>query len=474
MKQLVDFYKKYKPIIGLGVLTAMIMISFVVKNFWCATIAVIILYFLTCNFSEQICAVMYLAMFSGVSQIYISAIIFCFICTAVRYVVDVKKSRKPFYAKPFVFTTIFLLIFTFIHGEVDIDGFYNWALIVGLFYFIYFLYIYYKEIDVRKCFQYLFAAIVVSCILAGALAGTELVNWVYYVDSINVGRLRLFTLNINHLSMSCLFIIAYIIYDIMNRVMKGYSDLKFMLTKDFWIDAVALIVCFIVGILTMSKAFLVMIILFIFYFLVYLVFKLKAKSLYIIIPFFIIAGILGLIFKDFAYKLISRFFLYGLESKISKIFTGRTDIWEIYRDIIRGSIINMLFGVGLLTKDIIDIGPHNILIFFIYRVGFVGFVMMCVLAYIYSRYARNRIKITYTNCLPFMTFLILALEEMIFSDRFFMFLVFGIILMLQPKEKIPQNEETQELEHDKDVQDVSDKENLQNNTNNLTEKAKID
>lgn len=436
LNSLACFYKKFKLYIGLAILTAMIIVSFVFEPFWYATSAIVVLFFLTCNFEEQTCSILYLSIFSGISQIYIVSITFCFLHTFVRYIVDLKKKRKPFFAKPFILTTVFLIVFTLIHGQVDINGFFNWSLFFCISYFVYLLYIYYKEINIKRSFKCLFIAIVVSCVLATILYPTKIIESVMFVDNFQVHRLRLFTMNINHLAMSCLFFIAYKIYETTNNLMKETKDLSFLKDKNVWLNVAEVVVCFVVGVLTMSKAFIVMVCFFAIYVLIFLIYKIKVKSLAIIIPFLIIFGILCLVFRDFVIKLFSRFFIYtSLESKISKVFTGRTDIWQTYRDAIRGSITHMLFGVGLLTKDIIAIGPHNVLIYFIYRVGFVGLVVMYTICYLYLKESTMKIKITYTNCLLFVTYLILALEEMIFSDRFFLFLAFGVILMLAPRQE---------------------------------------
>lgn len=430
------FCKKHKLVVGLAILTAMIMVSFIFEPFWYATAAMVVLFFVTCSFQEQICSILYLSLFSGISQIYIVASAFCILHTAVRYIVDLKNKRKPFFAKPFILTTAFLILFTAIHGVVDTEGFYNWALIFSISYFIYFIFVYNKEIDIKRSFRCLFVAIVVSCVLAAIVYPTKLIPDVVGIDKMNVHRLKLFTMNVNHLAMICLFFIAYKIYDTVNNLMRDTKDLSFLKDKQVWINVAEVAVCFVVGILTMSKAFIVMICFFALYVLIFLVYKLKVKSLAIIIPLLVVFAAMCFVFRDFVTKLFSRFFIYtSLESKLSIIFTGRTDIWQTYRDAIRGSITSMLFGVGLLTKDIVAIGPHNVLIYFVYRVGFVGLIMMCTICYLYFKESAMKIKITYTNCLLFVAYLILALEEMIFSDRFFLYLVFGIMLMLVPKQE---------------------------------------
>ena len=107
-------------------------------------------------------------------------------------------------------------MYSIIHRDINVNGFFNWALILCLFVFIYYLFIYSKEINVKKCFDFLFYAVVISsaCGLVFYQIG-EMKSVIYPFDG-TYNRLRLFTLNVNHLAMLCSFGIAYAIYDIIN------------------------------------------------------------------------------------------------------------------------------------------------------------------------------------------------------------------------------------------------------------------
>ena len=86
-----------------------------------------------------------------------------------------------------------------------------------------------------------------------------------------------------------------------------------------------------------------------------------------------------------------------------------------------------------------------------YRVGFVGVIALVVLLVKYAKDAKHKIKPTFFNALMIFVYVVLAFEEMVFSDRFFLFLVFGIILMLVPKKK---NEEQEaKIEDNKNEED---------------------
>ena len=425
-----DFFVKNKMVLSMAFMTVLVLLANHNYNLWFLSMPALLALYSVSSLSEQMCYNVYMAVFSGVSPIYVSCLLSCFLVTTIRYIIDVKKGKKQFFKFQFFLTLFFVVIFSVIHGEIDIWGFFNWALITCLMFFAYYIFIYSREIDVKRCFKYLFWAIVVSVCLSACLFPIEQFKTIVYPFDGKYYRLKLFTNNVNQLAMFCLFEICYLVYSIINVNMKTPKSFEFLKSKDFWFKISKIAVVTLVGLLTLSKAFILMLAIVFLYIVVVLVAKLKVKSLIVIIPMTIIIALLGFIFKDFVYKLFSRFFAYSEWGSIySKIFTGRTEIWAQYRDSIRGSIISMLFGAGLMTKDLIAIGPHNVFIYFAYRVGFVGIVMLIILIYSYAKDAKSKIKPTLFNSLLFVSYVVLALEEMIFSDRFFIFLIMGLLLM---------------------------------------------
>ena len=438
-----SFYKKNKDVIVLAVITALILLANFFKFLWPIATVFLIFFFITSSFSDQICYIVFLSVFSGVSQIYISAVLLCFLITTVRYVLDVKHGRKKFFKVPFFLTVIFLIVFSLIHGKINVTGFFNWGLVTCLLFFIYFMFIYAREINIKKCFVCLFISLCTSAVLGLALSPIDEIRTKIYPFDGTYFRLRLFTLNVNHLAMFCLFEIVYVVYEIINYDIVKKSSFEFLKNKFFWIHASMIAIMVVIGILSLSKAFLLMLFLVFVYFMVFLIIKLRLKSLAGILPILGIVAAVCVLFKDFGQMLVSRFFAYDIwDTFFSKIFSGRTGIWSLYRDHIRGSIFSMLFGSGLLTQDLVAIGPHNVFIYFVFRVGFVGIIMLGTIVYFYIKEADSKLKITYQNSLLLIVFIVLSLEEMIFSDRFFIFFIFGLLLASQPKRiKKPKNNE---------------------------------
>ena len=138
------------------------------------------------------------------------------------------------------------------------------------------------------------------------------------------------------------------------------------------------------------------------------------------------------IFKDYISSIFSRFVAYdGYDKLLSKITTGRSDIWAAYLKDFSNSVWKVLFGVGLLTTDLISKGPHNVFVYILYRVGILGVVMIIALVALYIKHGKGKFKINLNNVLLFAVYLFFALEELVFSDRFFLFLVFGVMLFLK-------------------------------------------
>ena len=108
------------------------------------------------------------------------------------------------------------------------------------------------------------------------------------------------------------------------------------------------------------------------------------------------------------------------------------------------SILKILFGVGLFTKDLISVGPHSVLLFLFYRVGVLGMVTFGILVWSYFKSSTTKIKITFKNILPVLLWIVVAIEEMVFSERFAFFLVFAIMLL------VFDNKENKKVEGDVD------------------------
>lgn len=424
------FYKKFKPLIIMATITLLLFLCGFCEPFWIAACVVVFFFYLTCSFGEILCYSLYFAMFSALGTFYVYSLLIAFVIISGKYIYQLCKKKQKFYAKPFIFTTLFVLLFSLIHYEVDYFGFEQGLLVVALLYVMYFAFVYRKQIDVKKCFDFLFIGMIASSVLGVAsMVFDNFAYSIFYVDSASFKRLQLFCYHQNYLANFSIFALAFNVYQIVN----GKIDLKKQ------IPYIALTV--VLGLLTMSKAFMLMCVLIFAYLFVYLIAKFKLKSLIVILPAIVVVAVLMIIFRDFVKDLFSRFFIYtGSTSILNKITTGRIEIWEKYISEFLRSVPRMLFGVGLFNVKLISIGPHSVFIYFLYRTGFVGVISLALLGYCYFKESEVKIKPTLKNMLLFLTYVILSFNEMVFSDRFFIFLILSLVLMT-PKQRTCETEE---------------------------------
>lgn len=425
--QIKDFLLKYKMAIGLTIITALLFFSNYVSFLSIIACIVIGLLYITCDFSEILCITMYLELFSGVKTVFIISLLEGLVVVTARYIYDVYRKRKKIFVGPLVLTLIFIVLFglygLFV-GDLDSNGALQGTLIIAFLVVSYLVFAYRKSLDIKKCFRYLLYGIIVSIVLCGVV--TLLPNYKFLVkwyDGIYY-RYRMFTMHVNHLSILCLFELSYLIYALFRKKEK------------LWYIILGALVASVAGFSTLSKAFSLIYVFMLAYLVFYYVLKYKLKSLKIVLPSIGIIALLVLIFNDYIQVIYTRFFIYkDYESFIGKITTGRSEIWASYIDAIRSSISQMLMGCGLFSKDLNNVGSHNVAIFILYRIGFVGIILLGLLVYSYYKNKACKIQIRYSNILLLSVFLLLSLEEMILSERFFYFLLFGLMLLVKDREK---------------------------------------
>ena len=173
----------------------------------------------------------------------------------------------------------------------------------------------------------------------------------------------------------------------------------------------------IIGFLTLSKAFFICFLLLS----MYLVAVLFNNSKVVCISFCIamVIGVLFVlfVFNDFFTKLFSRFVNAVGESFIDKLLTGRVSVWKEYIDLWTTSPITIIFGCGVtsLTSKVAQYGihPHNDYIYFLYRYGIVGTVLIVATLISFIIYSKNKKNFKLRNMLLFAMCLILSLEECI-------------------------------------------------------------
>lgn len=417
-KKITEFYKKYKTLIFLPTITLLLFFAAYYEPLWIIASVLTAIFYLHLYLGDLFCYTFYFGLFSRVGTFYIVSLLIGFGLMIIRYVYDLIKKREKVYALPLILTILFIVLFSAINYGVDKNGLDQGVLVVSLLFVAYFVLVYGKTICPEKCFKFLSIGIFVSLVLG--LITLLLPSYgfkIYYFDG-TYKRLQLFTFHQNHLAIVCTFAICYYVYKLINK--KG----KLLVN-------IALIISFLlIGLFTLSKAFILTVAIIVLYLFVILIRKYKWKSLRFILPMIVFLAIFGICARDLIVRIFFRLTAYSKgESLINQITTGRSDIWNQYFIDLTTSIPKFLFGVGIFTKELISVGPHNVLIYFLYRTGIIGIILLSVIIWSYLRECKGKLKFKLNNCLLFVMFLIVAMEEMIFSDRFFFFLILGILLM---------------------------------------------
>ncbi len=413
---------KYKMPLFLLVLTSLLFCTGFCSWLWIVASLVTAIFFFSCSITEMLCVVMYSLSFSSFGFHYISTLGLAFVGIAVKYMQGYIKGSRKFYVLPYTIICLITVVFSFVHYKMDNVGLEQGIMFIALLFGSYLLYVMHDEINVGKCFVYLIVGLSASAVLAAI--SLLLANFsvpIYYFDG-EYNRFGLFSLNCNFMAMTCLFAISYFIYEIVNG--KGNN----VVNVCFIIIAVA------IGAISMSKAFLLICLAFAVYFVFICAVKYKTKSLKFIIPIVIVVAGLAVVFRQYIFSIVNRFTNSFNEGALfNAITTGRYEIWQNYLSGSAQSVAKLLFGLGLFNGWDMYISPHNVYIFLLNRVGLVGIIVICLLVYVYAKQGSQKVKITKFNCLPLLTFLVLSLEEQILSERFFLFLVFAIMLTLVPK-----------------------------------------
>lgn len=429
--------------LGLGIVSLLLFFNLIWPSAQWASLVAIVLFSLACNVTEAVCFNMFLMAFTGVGLNFVVGIIACLISILARYIIDLIKKRKKAYELPLIISFLIILVYSFVNVWFSVDGFIVGMMIIYVIVLAYLVFVYHKEIDIQKSFNFMLLGLVVSIVMV------FFSNVVFRKDvAISTfdgtdHRLQLLSLHMNYLSMYSAFELAYSIYSIINKKRK------------LWIDVVAIILSLVLGILTLSKAFLLLAVLMAIYVIVVLMVKLKKKA---IVPISIICvvGVVAIIIGwPFVKSILDRFLVSHTDgSLLSRITTGRIEIWEYYMSRWAKSPKTIFFGVGLFTPEADYKGLHNVFLHLVYRFGVVGVFVIAGLVASYFKSSERKLKINLNNCLLFVVWLLYSLEEVVLNDKFALFLFLGIILML--KESCQTNKEHDKMKTEKDVSETAD------------------
>ncbi len=455
-----DFYGKYKLFIGLGVVSVLLFACPFNEKMWLAVSVVLGLFMLTFSIGEIFATMLFMTPFSGLDSLYVITIIMALVIVLLKYVIDVVLKRKKVFWFPLGVTLAIIALSTlksFLIGERNIE---TGMLLIFVFALCYFAFVYRKEISVSKCFNALLVGLFVSVGITLVLRNFE--EFEYYICSYDgiYKRLKMTTFHMNNLALLCIFEFAYSVHSVLNK------------SRNILIDIVAIVLSTTLGVLTLSKVFLVMLAVFILYFMLALVVKLKKRSIKYLVMFAGLIVVLCVVGKSYIAHIYDRMFLYNNGDNFwNEILNGRVDIWKDYLTDFKSSWHNICFGVGLFRPNF-EFDPHNAYLFVLHRFGIVGILAIFVLIFAYIKSSNSKFRFKFLNILLLFTWLIIGLEEVVLSDQFAIYLIFALMLIFKDEKdvivKINENSADTEAEKTDSKTNETKTQNVQQNKESKT------
>lgn len=444
-----EFYAHNKLACTLGVSTFLLILS----SFWQPFMGFVLLYLfvsmLFFDLTEIMCVNFYFLPFSGFLILFIAVSIFTFILVVARFIIDLVKKRITIYKLPLILTTAICVVFAAIFYEINSYGALQGGMIIAILFYFYIIFCHRKNIKAEKCCTYLLIGLTMSAAVGAFLylipaakmfvfndsdfgyrfASIRDRMFLYYGDG---KRLTLLSFHLNHLVVYCAFAISFVIYEYLKKGKK-----RTILQNVIYI--VGVICAISIGMLTLSKSFYIIFAIIVLYTIIMSIVIYRKKSLKIVLPILAVTAIFCGIFWNQLYDVIRyRFVSQTGSGLISGITTGRSDIWVQYLNETFSSIGKALFGVGLFTKEVVDIGAHNFYVMILNRFGIIGTIALMVLIWSYIRATGSKLKCSARSLFPLLIILILFMQEACVDERLYFFLL-GIMLAFGEGESEEQN-----------------------------------
>ncbi len=395
-----NFIKKHKTLIFLPIICFCHLLACFYADFWIvATIFSITLLSLS-EFADIVYYTLFFQMFSSNGKFSVISTFTAAVFICIKYIYGVIKKKEKFYVVPFILTCIICLFGALRLTKPTTSGIYQGAALIAALFIIYFIFVYRDRLKISKCADFLIYGILASAGIS--LITMALDNFAELIVNIS-GKLhgiKLLTGNENSLSIYCSLALAGYVSNIINQ--------KENIFKNIILGLVAIGF----GLSTMSKCFLITCSFIILYLFFMMILKYKLKSFIFIAPAVLLLVVVSLSFNTPIEKILDRFVseIDG-QLSLSVITTGRSRLWTMYINEITSSIPQMLFGVGLFGKRLVRIGPHNLFIHILYRIGFIGIILLGILTYYYYKSSGKTLKPTLKNSLILLVFLMISMVE---------------------------------------------------------------
>lgn len=355
---------------------------------------------------------------------------FCLILAG-KYIWGLKNKKYVFHKKIAILIGVFYLVAALM--GVGKPVYYSAFMYLTYLPLIYCILAMRKEFNICEGMNYMFAGLLMSC--GVSVVTLILPGFQYY--PITQGRFHGFINNTNYVYMRAIFILTYYMYRNLN---KKLSNTNFL---------VILLLCSLIIFATMSKTGILMLGLFIF---IYLILCLKSnfkKNIKFVGIFVGCMAIVALISLGYILNTLSRFLeAFNSSNFLNSLLTQRDEIWILYLKAIFSSPFKVLFGHGLLTKQVVVENvfglteTHNFYIWLLYRFGLAGTIFVGYIIYLIVK-EFNPGKPKFIAYLPLIFILLESLCDNTMKYYNIAYFIFAMMILFIDCEK-PSNTEIEE------------------------------
>lgn len=347
---------------------------------------------------------------------------FCaiFVC-GIKYIVNVFLKQKKAH---FIIILLSLVVVLLSFVNFNIKNINNILLYVELLCFAYLCFVNFNELNVYKIIKGFLYGLCISLLIGTIMLGFETTKFLVFTKWSH--RFQALCYNPNFLSQLLSLALAFVIYMFCKKQINIIQALLFGV----------IFVSF--GIFTMSKTFILTLIILLILILAIFTFRFKKKGLYYSAITIAIVCVLIVVFKDKILEIFDRFTKYNYESIIDKITTGRWSIWKEYLKDWTSSFSNILFGRGVSADGVVSKvdHQHSLYVKIITDFGIVGtlILMLLVFSYIKSNKLRKFSK-KLSDYVPLIVCCVISISECLIG-KFNVCVVLTLMLIFNKKENV--------------------------------------
>ena len=329
----------------------------------------------------------------------------------VKYLIRVCKKEEKLSLLPLIFS-ILLILYSFIDfKQFDVVTFFGNATLIV---FIYIFFVYRDSIDRKKLFDFASAGLIINILLAGFLCIFSGLRG----NFVSENRFMGFFSNPNVLA---IYSIITLSVNMMHFLKGDWGLVKFFMFS---------VIIAVGGVFTMSKAFLLCLVILLIVFSVFYIKKNKVQGW----SFFSACAIMGiifcLIFREKISDILNRFTVdYGYDNILDVILMGRYSVWKRYLERWSSSTISIIFGCGVFAPNIWGKAPHSMYIGLLYNYGIIGCMLICATIVVYFiEMKKDKYPFNMCNLIPLFMFCVIGVEESLLVHRLLFIWVLSLVL----------------------------------------------